>query len=143
MKTTIKVVNSSTEAVKVGIDKGVSLEVGAHEYTLKKELADEVVRTASVLDFIEVQLISKAETATPSTVDGAAEIKELTAELEAAKALNLKLAAELESALTELETLKKQETASAGGDAVEEKTGSEPVAKKATKRTASKTENKG
>lgn len=85
MKTTIKVVNSGSDTVSVGIDKGVKLEVGTHEYTLKNELADEVVRVSSVLDYIEVQLITQSPTLTPSTVDGELYIK-VKEELETAKA---------------------------------------------------------
>lgn len=105
MKTTIKVVNSGSDTVSVGIDKGVKLEVGTHEYTLKNELADEVVRVSSVLDYIEVQLITQSPTLTPSTVDGELYIK-VKEELATANASLTASKAELKTANTSLNASK-------------------------------------
>lgn len=80
-KVTINVVNLGAGSISVGIDKGVELKTGKHQYVLAKPLADEVVRAASVLEEIEVQLVTQQEDLTPSTVDGTKKIAELTGQL--------------------------------------------------------------
>lgn len=143
----IKIVNKSNDVIKVGLDLPVSIEVGSHEYDLTKPQVDEVVNSASVLEELEVQLMPQPETE-PSTVDGAAKVKEVLAKnVELDAALKAK-EGELEKALLKVADLEKSEaelteklkTANAGGDKSEgEKL---TVKKTAAKTTTKKTENK-
>lgn len=145
MNVVIKVINLSASSIKLGLENSVEIKSGEHEYTLKQSQAELVVKAASVMEELEVQLIPQ-ESTDPSTVDGSKKInalsdknKALEAELEKSKELvtkSEKLIAELEKSNAELaEQLK---AAKAGGD-------KEPVEEPETtkaKATKSKTENK-
>lgn len=140
MNVVIRVVNTNSESVKIGLDGGVEIKAGTHEYTLKKAIADQVVKAASVLKEIEVQLIPQANEDSPSTVDGKAELIAANAELKenlaaASKELET-VSAELATAKAELE---KSKAAQAGGDKNE---GATTTKKSTGKRTTTKTENK-
>ncbi len=147
MNVVIRVVNTNSESVKIGLDGGVEIKAGTHEYTLKKAIADQVVKAASVLKEIEVQLIPQANEDSPSTVDGKAELIAANAELKenlAAASEELEtVSAELATAKAELETvsaeLEKSKAAQAGGDKNE---GATTTKKSTGKRTTTKTENK-
>jgi chromosome segregation ATPase len=150
MKQVIRVINKTTESINIGLDGGVEILAGNNEYKLSKDKVNEVVRAASFIDGLEVQLVASEEDDSPSTVDAKSKIadltnqnKELEDELKTVSSDLKKAQDALEGVNLELEKAKAEiqesKAALAGGDKNEGVT--EPK-KATTKRTKTQTENK-